>query len=519
MSTRRRPVSTAPGFLIALPRASGVSGITTWAVRLLSGLAQRGRIAGVVLHGDDPAPALPTGVSVYRVDPRRCIDTLEGDLSSIAPAYRDAVRDMMAQSAGPVILSPNHTGDCYGVAAELLRDNALDVRIVGWAHSDNAYDAEVLTHYEAVLSRFVGVSSYLAGVLADRMTGRAHHTVYIPYGVPRAQTEPPRDRESDEVLRLMYAGRLEDRQKRATALLALARRLVKLGVPHRLDIFGDGPLIDAFRAARADLPSIAVHGAVGNAEIQRAFGEADALVLPSRYEGLSVAMLEAMAAGCAPVIADVRSGAADAIEDGRTGLRVAAGPEASPEETGRMIAEAIARCPRDAIAKMGEAARARAATEFGLDRHLDRVERMLDAVAAEPARRWPADRPTAFSGAGGGSGSTPEDAPERMLSALRGCPGGRVVIHGTGRHTKELEPVLFHGEHGTEIVAFTDDNPARWGDHVRGVPVLDPAAAGVTRATSVIISSRIHEAEIWARRAVYEGQGLRVHRLYGPASQ
>lgn len=46
---------------------------------------------------------------------------------------------------------------------------------------------------------------------------------------------------------------------------------------------------------------------------------ADFLVLPSHFEGLSNALLEAMAAGC-PVIASAVSGSLELIEDGRTGL-------------------------------------------------------------------------------------------------------------------------------------------------------------------------------------------------------
>ena len=55
------------------------------------------------------------------------------------------------------------------------------------------------------------------------------------------------------------------------------------------------------------------------ADATRLMQAADFLVLPSHFEGLSNALLEAMAAGC-PVIASAVGGSPELVEDGRTGL-------------------------------------------------------------------------------------------------------------------------------------------------------------------------------------------------------
>ena len=61
----------------------------------------------------------------------------------------------------------------------------------------------------------------------------------------------------------------------------------------------------------------------------------DVFVLPSRFEGLSLALLEAMAAGC-PVVATAVSGSVEVVHDGETGLLV-------PPGDAKALAEAVYR--------------------------------------------------------------------------------------------------------------------------------------------------------------------------------
>jgi hypothetical protein len=105
-------------------------------------------------------------------------------------------------------------------------------------------------------------------------------------------------------------------------LVSIARELDRADVPFTLTIVGSGPLrerigaglaaagLDARVTFKENLPPQAV---------PPLYREADVFVLPSAYEGLSVSLLEAMAAGCAPVITHTRSGADDVIRDGVNG--------------------------------------------------------------------------------------------------------------------------------------------------------------------------------------------------------
>jgi glycosyltransferase involved in cell wall biosynthesis len=114
----------------------------------------------------------------------------------------------------------------------------------------------------------------------------------------------------------------------------LERRAVELGVADRVRFLG----------RRTDVPDL--------------LAAADVFALPSRYEGTSLALLEAMAAG-KPVVATAIGGNDEIVEDGRTGVLV-------PVEDPRALAQALRRLAADDTesARLGAAARARVSERF-----------------------------------------------------------------------------------------------------------------------------------------------------------
>ncbi|MEM1424624.1 MAG: glycosyltransferase family 4 protein, partial [Planctomycetota bacterium] len=440
--------------LVILPTALEPSGVVTWAIRLASSLVETGRDARLLLHGavDGPiAGAIDPRVRVFEHPELPCFDALAGDLAGVIPVYARAIV-AMRRGGAPVVVSPNLHADCYGAVAALTQTMGADVRTIGWAHSDNRYDERVLAHYEPVLHAVVGVSEVVRDGLARSMASRSDDVHRIPYGVPVG--DAPEERDRDGTLRLVFTGRIEDEQKRATALVYLSRTLERLGVPHELRVVGDGPLQASLeRDATASMRWLGTLGPVGVRE-QLSWG--DALVLPSRYEGLSVSMLEAMACGCAPVVTRVRSGVDEAIEHGRSGVIVDVGVDARPEDAGEGMARAIAAVQRDELIGMGRRAHAIAASRYALRAHAERVSALIDSVVRQPPRYWPASRAAAFTSAHAGSGSTPADAPARLRGALLALRGRRVALHGTGQHTRDLASVLAT-KAGSCVVAFCDD--------------------------------------------------------------
>ncbi len=497
--------------LIALPDGLNASGVTTWAVRLASALAASGRVCGLVLHPEPPGQrpidvALHPGVRIFDLRRLPRLDAEGG--GAFAPAYLAAARSLGARPGGPVVLSPNLVGECYAVAAELTRAHADAVRTIAVHHSDLAYNDAVCAHFEPIVHAFVGVSERITDRLRRNLPARAADVHRIPYGVEAAGIAAPRPPLAGRPVRLLYAGRIEHEQKRVRSLVAMSDALAARGVAHELALVGDGPAcpeIDAACASRSWVRRLPPRSPAGIAALLDA---ADLFVLASRYEGLSVSVLEAMARGCTPVITRTASGAGEQITEGVTGFLVDA-DDGDDAATGDAMADAVQRAIRAGPHRAGAAAAKRARDCFSVERMAGAYAAILDGCAAAPARRWAQDRAVAFT-------TVPADAAERMRAVLDRLAGRRIVVHGAGRHTTELAGVL--AESPACVVAFSDDDPARQGGAIRGVPIVAPTDAALTGATDVLISTFLHESAVWERRGVYERQGLRVHRVYGHSS-
>ncbi len=100
----------------------------------------------------------------------------------------------------------------------------------------------------------------------------------------------------------------------------------------------------------------------------------DVFVMPSRHEGLGVAVLEAMATGL-PVVASAVGGIPEALEPGRTGLLV---PPDDPVALAAALGE-LAR-DRERAQQMGKAGRERVLAEFSMEALTERYERLYDQV-------------------------------------------------------------------------------------------------------------------------------------------
>ena len=196
---------------------------------------------------------------------------------------------------------------------------------IGIMHSDDPFYDKIFADFVVgpagnCLSDLVCVSEFLYGGASTAQTATTVHL--IPYGVPiPSQTASV----SAEPLRLIYVGRLVEEQKQILSVTRALCRVVRELPGTEAIIYGNGPDRDRVRRSLEEAnvgERVRLGGQIDNADIQRVMLDAGVLVLLSDYEGLPIAMLEAMACGLIPVCLRIRSGVGQLIEHGKTGFLV-----------------------------------------------------------------------------------------------------------------------------------------------------------------------------------------------------
>jgi len=185
-------------------------------------------------------------------------------------------------------------------------------------------------------------------------------------GVPRRALQQARQPEPGRVL---FVGGLSER-KGVSDLLQACKQL---GPGVRLAICGGGP-IERYQALARELGVLDRCEFLGQCPpetVQRELARASVFTLPSYAEGLSVALLEAMAAGC-PVVATMVGEHREVLEPGTNALVT------PPGDIERLAAALQALLSDQALAaRLGAAGRETIAARFTAERALRQVEAAL----------------------------------------------------------------------------------------------------------------------------------------------
>jgi glycosyltransferase involved in cell wall biosynthesis len=217
---------------------------------------------------------------------------------------------------GPGVLVAN---DWIELALVHWRDTGLAV--VNIVHGDFDYYYNLARLHSAVIDRFVTYTTKVHDTLRRELPDRQADIHLLRYGVP-IPTEPRQP--TGGPLRLLFLGRLH-RDKGIFELPIMDATLREKGVEVTWTIHGDGPDRDELKERWAVATNVTWSGPVAIDKVRELYQRHDVFVLPSRFEALPVALLEAGAAGVVPIVSDLDSGIPEVVTQGETGFRVPVG--------------------------------------------------------------------------------------------------------------------------------------------------------------------------------------------------
>lgn len=338
------------------PLAGGASGATA---HLSRAFAARGHEVAVLTSALSGLPARERvdGVDVVRVPALRRRADRGGAAHFAAFALRAGLRARSLARDWRPDAALAFFGFPAGVAAWWLWRGAGVPYVVSLRGGDvpgqQPEQLATLHRLAGPLLRRVWAGAGAVAAVSEGLAGRAREfssgldVAVIPNAVDGEIFQPgERPNFDGGPLRLLFAGRLSPEKNVGLLLRALAA----LDADWTLDVAGDGEDGPALRALARELgiqERVRFAGFVPREAMPEVYRRAHVLVQPSRFEGMSNVVLEAMASGLAVVGADT-PGLAELVRHEDTGLVVPAGD-------GPALGDALARLAAapETVAAMG----------------------------------------------------------------------------------------------------------------------------------------------------------------------
>ncbi|MDJ0660022.1 MAG: glycosyltransferase family 4 protein [Crocosphaera sp.] len=266
---------------------------------------------------------------------------------------------------------------------------------VGIMHSDDPFYYGILDEFvfgqpNYQFSGFVAVSRFIEQTILSKGNSTTQIKC-IPYGAP---VPPTRTKKPSDTLRMVYVGRLVEEQKQISLLTKAFCRAVREVPNTEAIIYGSGSkqkAVEKIIAQQAQEIPVTLGGRLNSDQVQKHLLESHVIVLLSDYEGLPIALMEAMACGVVPVCLRIRSGIPELVEDGVTGLLV--------DDRGDSFVAAIQRLQEEAglWEKLSQGARAKIEAHYSDTVAADQWVDFLKELHQCSDRKQSIKRPLFFS--------------------------------------------------------------------------------------------------------------------------
>lgn len=203
---------------------------------------------------------------------------------------------------------------CFYIMLHDWRNNVIASRLsnrihlIGLVQADSELEFNQVQRLGNYWQAIVAVSDMLHFKLIAKLPYLTPKISTIRNAVPSLCRLPLKPNKGP--LRLVYSGELRPHQKRLDDLALIAMRLAERGVLFRLTLYGEGSYREKLEKKLGYLIArgcVCMPGQLSPDDLLHELGSHHVFLLTSEYEGLSIAMLEAMSRGCVPVVSQLAS--------------------------------------------------------------------------------------------------------------------------------------------------------------------------------------------------------------------
>lgn len=307
----------------AYDRENYVGGPNVWLIRLLPDLRRQGIDAQCFMMTVSPPEQCPS------------LNALKAaGVPVMHTRYHDSVEERIhwllacSRKNRPDVFIPNLVPAAYH-AARWLREAGIPT--VGVLHSDDRFyrdiaDLFVFGRPEDRVDAMVCVSRLLENTMHGSVVQEIVHigpSIEIPEKIAGRHYTP---------LRLMYAGRLVEKQKRISLVASMFCLAARTFPDMECFLYGQGPDQENVRRiidSKDHSGRVHLVGRLNCSAMAEEMAKNHVMVMLSEYEGLPLALLEAMAQGLVPLCSRIcKSGIPEVVKHEWSGLLIEEGEKA-----------------------------------------------------------------------------------------------------------------------------------------------------------------------------------------------
>lgn len=215
----------------------------------------------------------------------------------------EKMRKLVDNKPGVMVLN-------YGSEMAMLDHHQVSQTTYQLVH--DAYNLDLAKIYGHLVDVFICHNSFIESELKKLFPSRLNDIFFLSHGVT-IPDQFRKEKKADEPLRLLFLGRLA-KSKGIFDLPQIAALLRKKNIKVKWTCIGSGPEESDFKKSWSPDDEVSFLSPATNKEVLEICQQHDLFVLPTKFEGTPVSLLETMSVGLVPVITSLPGGIEEIVK-------------------------------------------------------------------------------------------------------------------------------------------------------------------------------------------------------------